>query len=309
MNRKVIFFIFVFFFLNTKSNSNEQIFISYKIENEIITNIDIRNEAKYLLALNNQLKELTNKKLLEIAEQSIVKEKIKKIELLKYYPLDQKSPYLDNIIQDFYLRINLKSLQEFENYLSKYDLKIKTIKKKLEIEASWNQLIYEKYVNQISINEDLLIKKIKEMKKSNKKISFLLSEIVFEIKENKSLDDVFLDINNSLTEIGFKNTANLFSLSESSKFGGNIGWINEDGLSQKILKALKKIKIGDITSPIQLNNNYLLLKIMDTKEVIKKINEKEELKKLKLLEQNRKLENFSKIYFNKVKINTAIDEL
>ena len=309
MNKKLIYFIFFLIFLSTKSYSEKEVFISYKIGSEIITNIDIENEANYLIALNNQLTKLTNKKILKIAKQSIIKETIKKIELLKFYELDQKNPYLDDIIRNYYLKINLKSVQEFEDYLNNYNLNLNQVKKKVEIESNWNQLIYDKYIKKININEDMLKDKIKLIKKLENKLSFLLSEIVFEIKKNKSLDDSILEINNSINEIGFKNTANLFSISESSKFGGNIGWIDESSFSEKISTQVKKLKVGEISDPIKLNNNFLLLKLDDIKTIAIQIDEKKEFKKLKLFEQNKQLNNFSKIYFNKIKINLNISEL
>ncbi len=297
-------------FFSDKAYSEKEIFIHYKIQNEIITNIDIKNEANYLIALNNQLKKLSNKKILEIAKKSIIKEKIKKIELLKFYKLDQKNPLLNDIIKNYYLRINLKNLQEFESYLSNYDLSIDQIKKKVEIENNWNSLIYDKYIKQIKIDENILRDKIRQIKKTKNKSSYLLSEIVFEIKKDKSLEDSILEINNSIKEIGFKNTANLFSISESSKFGGNIGWIDEGSFSKKIYTEVKSLKVEKITNPIKLgNNSFLLLELNDIKKITIKIDEKKEFQKLKLLEQNKKLNNFSKIYFDKIKIDMNISEL
>lgn len=309
MCKKIIFFLFIFILINSKSYSGNNVFISYKIENEIITNIDIENEARYLLALNNQLKNIPNKKLLEIAKQSIVKENIKKIELLKYFKLDQTNPYLNNIIENFYQKLKMKNLSEFENYLSNYDLKINEIKKKIEIETFWNQLIYDKYANQINLNENLLKEKIQQMKKLNKKTSFLLSEIIFEYKKEKSVENMVKEINDSIKEIGFENTANIFSVSDSSKFGGNIGWIDEENLSKKVLKNIIELKVGEVSKPIKLGSSVLLIKLENIKKSSIKIDEKKELEKMKLFEQNKKLANFSKIYFDKVKINLNISEL
>ena len=310
INKKIIsLIVFIFLFLHINLYAENNVFIAYKVENEIITNVDVENEAKYLIALNNQLKNLTNKKLLMIARESIIKETIKKIELLKYYPLDQKDPFLDTVIKDFYQKLNLKNKSEFENYLSNYNLTINEIKKKIEIETTWNQLIFDKYRRQINIDEKSLKNRISLKKKSQKKEYYLLSEIVFEIKKDQSLEDRIKEINNSIKEIGFKNTANIFSVSNSAKFGGNIGWIDEKNLSEKISTVVKKLKISENSETIQLGNNYLLLRLEDKKNESIKIDEKKELKKMILYEQNRKLEKFSKIYFNKVKINTNISEL
>ena len=154
----MILTIFIVMF-NLKSFSASKIFITYKINNELITNIDIFNESKYLLALNDQLKNLSDKKVIKIATDSIIKESVKKIELLKYFKLNQKNPYINEVIKNFYLRLGLKNILEFEKYLSDYNLTIKDVKKKIEIETTWNQLIYEKYKNQVDIDIENIKKK------------------------------------------------------------------------------------------------------------------------------------------------------
>ena len=294
--------------LNFSSNAESDIYIAYKIENEIITNIDIKNESKYLIALNNQLKNIDKNKILIIATESIVKEKIKEIELLKYYNLNQKNPYLKKIIKDFYLKLNLNNETEFENYLIKYDLTIKDVLKKIEIETVWNQLILEKYKNQIKIDVEMLKKKVSKKKISQRKISYLLSEIVFE-KKDQPLNKIIKKINLSINEIGFENTANLYSVSDSAKFGGKVGWVEKENLMKKISKLIINLKVGDHTKPIQVGSNFLIIKLQDIKENLMEIDADKELEKFIFYEQNRQLDQFSKIYFNKVKLNTNISEL
>ncbi len=307
--KKILSFIITYLvLLNFSSNAESDIYIAYKVENEIITNIDIKNESKYLIALNNQLKNIDKNKILIIATESIVKEKIKEIELLKYYELNQKNPYLKKIIKDFYLKLNLNNETEFENYLIKYDLTIKDVLKKIEIETVWNQLILEKYENQIKIDVEMLKKKVSKKKISQKKISYLLSEIVFE-KKDQPLNEVIEKINLSINEIGFENTANLYSVSDSAKFGGKVGWVEKENLMKKISRPIIKLKVGNHTKPIQVGSNFLIIKLQDIKENLMEIDADKELEKFISYEQNRQLDQFSKIYFNKVKLNTNISEL
>ena len=307
--KKILSFIITYLvLLNFSSNAESDIYIAYKVENEIITNIDIKNESKYLIALNNQLKNIDKNKILIIATESIVKEKIKEIELLKYYELNQKNPYLKKIIKDFYLKLNLNNETEFENYLIKYDLTIKDVLKKIEIETVWNQLILEKYENQIKIDVEMLKKKVSKKKISQKKISYLLSEIVFE-KKDQPLNEVIEKINLSINEIGFENTANLYSVSDSAKFGGKVGWVEKENLMKKISDSISKLKVGNHTKPIQVGSNFLVIKLQDIKENLMEIDADKELEKFISYEQNRQLDQFSKIYFNKVKLNTNISEL
>ena len=286
-----------------------EVFMAYKVNNEIITNIDVENESRYLMALNTQLRNLDEKKIISIAKDSIIKETIKKIELQKYFKLNQKNPYLNTIVKDFYIKLNLNDEIEFETYLNKYNLTINDVKKKMEIETTWNQLIFEKYKNQINIDEDKIKQRIKNKIPSKENKKYLLSEIIFEKKADQTVKQKINNINESIKEIGFKNTANIYSVSDSSKFGGNIGWVEESKLSSKLASVVEKLNIGEITTPIQIGNGFLIIKLNDIKSEIIKIDEKKELKKLIRFEQNRQLDQFSKIYFNKIKINTKISEL
>lgn len=308
-NKKLIILVFLSIFLNFKLFAITNIFVVYKVENEIITNIDIENESRYLVALNNQLNNLSEEKILEIAKDSILKETIKKIELLKYFELDQTNPFLETVIKDFYLKLKMNNKSEFQDYLSNYNLLIEDVKRKIEVETTWNQMVYNKYKNQININEKKLERKIKKRKISQKKKLYSLTEITFENEQEQSLSDKIKKIDESIKEIGFKNTANIYSMSDSSKFGGNIGWVEEKNLSDKLSKELKKLKIGEHTQPLLIGSNYLILKIEDIKNEKIQIDAKKELEKMILFEKERQLKQFSKIYFNKVKINTDISEL
>ena len=310
INKKILIIIVILIInLNFKSHASESVFVQYKINDEIITNIDVENESRYLIALNNELKKLSDKKILEIAKISIIKETIKKIELMKYFKLDQKNPVLDSVIKNFYLKLELNNEDEFMKYLSNYNLTIQDIKKKIEVETVWNQLIYEKFKNQLNIDENALRNRINTNTISKEKIEYLLSEIIFDKKKNESLNEKMKQINESITDIGFKNTANIYSVSDSAKFGGVIGWVNEDNLSKKIIKIIKELKIGEYSKKIQLGNSFLILKVDNIRKENVEIDKKKEFAKMVKFEKNRQLEKFSKIYYNKIKINTAISEL
>ena len=282
--------------------------IAVKVNNTIISSHDIKRESLYLKALNTKLENLDNKQILRIAKESIIREKIKLIELNKYYVLDQSNPLLDKVVKDFYLKLNMQNEIEFENHLKKYDLNISEIKKKIEIETTWNDLINNNYRNQIKIDKNKLLEKIDNLKADKQKKSYLLSEIVFEIKVGQSIDQVFFRIEESIKEIGFENTANIYSITDSSKFGGKIGWVDEENLAPIIKSEIQKINLEDYTKPIAINNNLLILKLQDTKEEVVKINKSLLLDEMMRYEFNTQLSKYSKIYYNKVKINTEIYE-
>jgi len=308
MKKQILGFIIFALILNFKVYSQNKIFLSYKIENEIITNIDIKDESKYLLALNTQLKNLPDDKILEIAESSLIRETVKKIELLKYMDLNQDDKVIDQVIENFYLKLNLNNKQEFEEYLSNYNLSIDDVKKKINIKTSWNSLIYDKFKNQITINIKKLKQKIQLQQNTEFNKSYKLSEIVFEKKE-ASLNSKFKKIEESIKEIGFKNTATIYSISSSAKFGGDLSWVEEKNLSKKLSVILSTLTVGNHTKPIQLGNKFLILNLNEIKNEKIKIDKEEELNKMILYEKNRQLEQFSKIYYDKIKLNTIIDEL
>jgi len=288
--------------------SDEKVFIVFDIDTQIITNIDIEKESRYLVTLNSQLKKLSQKKILNISKESALREKIKEIEILKYFDLEEKNPLIEKYIENFYLRLKLENKIEFSNLLNSYGLSMEYVEKKINIELKWNQLIYEKYKNQVNINVDKLKKQISKNKSATKKKVYLLSEIIFEIDNQKNLDNKIKNINESIEEIGFKNTANIYSVSNTAKFGGEIGWVEEERLSKKIMKEIKKLDINETTLPFQNGGSFMILKIDNIKYEEKKIDEKVQLKKIIQFETDKQLERFSKIYYNKLKINTSINE-
>ena len=288
--------------------SDEKVFIVFNVNDQIITNIDVEKESKYLISLNDQLKKLNPKRILDISKESALREKIKEIELLKYFDLEVKNPLIEKYIENFYLRLKLNNKSELSSLLDSYGLSIEYVQKKINIEITWNQLIYEKYIDQVNIDINKLKKKINKNKSTAKKKKYLLSEIIFETDNQKNLDNKVIKINESIKEIGFKNTANIYSVSDTAKFGGEIGWVEEERLSKKIKQELNKLNINENTLPFQTGGSFMILKIDNIKYEEKIINEKIQLEKNIQFETDKQLERFSKIYYNRLKINTAINE-
>ena len=306
--KKKLLIIF-FLIININNVLCNEASIKFKINNEIITNIDIEKEYNYLIALNTNLESLEKEKVLEIARISLIKEIVKKIELKKYYDLDQNPKYMTKIIKEFYESLGIKDEEEFKNYLVLYGLKIDDVKKKLEIEAIWNELIYKKYNNQVKIDEDKLKKILDEkIKNNNIQKKYLLSEIFFNAESTKELMEKYDSIKKSIIEIGFENTANQFSESDSARNGGSIGWIKDSQLLDVIKKNVIDLAIGKYSKIINLPGGNLIIKVNDIKEEKIKLNFEEEFKKLIVYEKNRQLNQFSLIYFNKIKQNINYSE-
>ena len=299
--KNYLLILFLCFALNNAKSIESKII--HNIENEVITNIDIKNQFKYLVALNNSLKELNKEKILSISNESIIREKIKKIEISKNFKeVKLNEDYIDILLKNIYSRLNLNSINEFELYLKDYDLTLSKIKSKITIDALWNELIIKKYGNKININEDKLKNEILKNSKIQLK-EYQLSEIIFEVANKQEINKKYNEVIKSVSEIGFGNSAATYSFSESSKIGGDIGWINENSLNDEIRKNINTLKIGEITKPIILSNGILILKLIDTKNSETTINVENELKKAITYERNRQLNQYSKIYYNKIKKN------
>tara|TARA_B110001454_G_scaffold37821_1_gene37258 strand:- start:367 stop:1296 length:930 start_codon:yes stop_codon:yes gene_type:complete len=305
-----IFLIMYFLIININNVVSGEVNIQIKIDNEIITNVDIEREYRYLTALNTSFQSLEKKTAYEIALTSMIKEIIKRNELKKYYNLDQNPDYMKKIVKNFYEGLGIKNEKEFENYLLQYELKLNDVKKKLEIEALWNEFIYNKYQGQIRIDEDKLEKTLKEKIKNNNEIqeNYLLSEIFFNEKNTDELTKKYNLIEENIKKIGFENTANKYSQSASARNGGDIGWVKDSQLSNAIKKKIVNLKVGEYSKMITLPGGFLIVKINAIKEVKIEKNLKKELEKSILYEKNRQMNQFSIIYFNRIKQNSDLSE-
>jgi len=302
---KNLVFIFLIFITNSNSLENK---IMIKIENQIITSIDINNEFKYLAALNPGMKNISSKDMIKFSKKSIIQEKIKQIEIEKNFDnpiISQK--FLEQILQRVYSRIGLSSLSDFKKYLINNDIDFENVKNKLEIEALWNELILIKFSSKVKINE----KELKERIRNNNEYlkSYLLSEIFFEVSNTNELDNKFQEISKVINEKGFDFAALKYSQSQTSNVGGKLDWININSLNKNIRAAINNLEINDFTKPINVPGGFLILQINDIKNNKIEINFDREFQKLENYEKNNQLNQYSKIYFNKIKKNLEISEL
>ena len=310
MNTKIkLTYIVILFQLALYSPSIAKINIIVSVDNEIITNYDVLKESRYLRILNPNLNNLNKEQITELAKQSLIKEIIKKKEVSKFISLEEKNhPFINERLKDLFVKLGYADKKAFEYVLlSNETYSFKEIEFKIKIELYWNELIFNKYNNQVIINEKELNKKINKLK-NKKRREFFLSEIVFRKKKDEDLNDSILKIKKSISEIGFDNTANIYSISESSKFGGKIGWLKEEVLSKEIYESINNLEVKEYSDVIKIENNFIILRIDEIKIVENKIDREKEKEKLIQIERNKKLEKFSRIYFSKVKRNYLINE-
>ncbi len=283
------------------------IFIVAKVNQEIITNVDLDFEKRYLIALNPNLKKLDQSRITEYAKNSLINEKIKKIEIEKKFKIVPNEQLLSKVISDIYSGIGISSLSEFESYLLTNNVDIQKVRGKIAIEIAWNDLIIKTFANEIEINQDLINKELEKF--DNQKVdNLLLSEIIFTINEKKELDLKFNEIKKSINQIGFEETARIYSLSESKKVGGNLGWIYKNQLSKEIKSALNEINIGDFTRPIVTSGGFLILKLNDIKSENIEIDKDVQLKKMIAFERERQFTRFSTLYYKRIYNSSEIDE-
>ena len=205
-------------------------------------------------------------------------------------------------------KLNFDNINEFENYLQSFNISIYDLKKKIEIQNEWKNMIYVKYNNSVNIDKDNLMLKIDNLIKNNYLLEYNLSEIIFTTKNDKTYKDEFEKIKSSIEENGFENTANLYSISDSSNVGGKIGWVAKKNLSDSIINKIKNLKKDEYSEPIKIGNDFLILRINETRKKPFKMDKQAELEKMIIVETTKQLDKFSNIFYNKIKLNAKISE-
>ena len=283
--------------------------IIVKIDNDIITSLDIKKETRYLLNLNPKTKNLSKDEIYNLSKTSLIREKIKEKEILKNFEImSVEQETLQQFIVNIYKKIDLNSEEEFLKLLKENNLSIDYVLKKIQIEILWNRLIYLKYKSSVKIDPEKIKNNLLVNKKMTRK-NYFLQEIIFNLEKNENLENKFTKIQKSINYQGFEKTALIYSISDSSKNNGNVGWISENSLNKNILNEIKKINVGEYSKPIIIPGGFLLLKIKDIKIKEEELNVKNELLKIIQNKTNQQLNQFSLIFFNKLKKNLEINEL
>ena len=305
---KFLFFFLISIFLNSVNDLNAKIQIKFKVGGEIITSTDIENERKYLVFLRPDLKDLSNDEIIKVSENSLIRNMIKKKEIDKVFK-DLDNKIIINEIKNKLISFKkVKNENEFKDLLYKANIDYDKIIEKMKYEAFWNELIFQKYNSLIRIDEKRLKSDLKSKISSNKKFEYNISELLFEVENTENINKKYDEIIAYIKSNNFKSAATRFSISNSSSNGGNIGWIKETLLSDNLNKLLKKLKKNQITKPIKYPNGYLLLKINDIREIKQKIDIDRELEDLINFEKNKQLNQFSLLFYKKLKQSTIINE-
>jgi len=300
-----IFFIILFYPLNAYALENR---ILVKVNNTIITSVDIFKETQYLIAINKDMEKLSKNKIFDIAKNSLIRKTIKQNEISKYNnskTLDEK--FTNQLIKTNAIKLGFNSTNDFQKHLMKYGIEFEELKKRLSTTILWNDLIVKKYSNKLKINEEKIRE---EILLSDKKIrSYQLSEIVVDLPTGAKIEEQYKIINNEILKTGFDNTALIYSVSDTSSSGGNLGWIKETSLNKLIKDKISNLEVGQHTKPLIISGGFLILKVKDIKEINQPLDIKKELQKRIIEDQNQQLNQFSLMHYNRIKKDVQINEL
>ncbi len=284
--------------------SNISIEVLYKINDQIITSVDLENEKKFLIFLNPKLNNLSKNQITKISKESLKNRKIKEIELSKYFDLNKKNDLGKKFINNYVSNTNYTNVKNLKVELKKFNLKYNYFESNFIIDNLWRQFIYNKFKTQVKLDLQQLKNKIQNNSTEIEELN--LSEILFEVKSDITFDNLKKKIYSEIDKSGFEAAATIYSISDSKNFGGKLGWIKSNQISDKIYAEIKKN--NQLTSPIKTNNGYLIIKVNEKRKVNEEINLEKELKKLINLETEKELNKFGYIYFNKIKKRTFVSE-
>ena len=280
--------------------------ILVKIDNDIITNIDVQNEYNYLIALNKNLQKFEMMKVMDFAKESLIKEKVKEKEIIKYYDFEKKNKDVVNMIKNIYLNLGLNSQNEFEEYLKQFNLEFNDVYRKIKIETIWNQFIYNKFREKLIINENEIKNRILQNQEDIE--SLLLYELVFDFNNKNEIKTKYDQILTTINEKSFEEAIIEYSIAPSKRNSGSLGWVNKNSLSEMVKKEIENLDIGQISPPITIPSGILLIKLVDKKIVNQNINIENEVEKMKIVEINQQLNNLSTMYFKQIEKEIIINE-
>ena len=301
-----IIFLFLIIFCTKQSHTLENK-ILLKIDNEIITSVDIFEEIKFLKIFNPEANNLSESELFEISKNSILRDIIKKIEIMNFVDeLKVEDKFLLSLINRKYLNIEIDTFKDFENYLKKNNLNAKIIREKFTIEIMWNDLVYQKFNKKIIIDKDKIEKEILQNPRKDIQKEILLSEIVFNVNNKNEFKDKYEKILLDIENMGFKKTALIHSNSDTAPNGGLIGWVKKDNLNKSIAKIISDLQPGQLSKPIRTSSGFIMLKLDDEREQTLEFNLNDKIQEVIRFKRNEQLSQFSNMYFNKLKKNLMI---
>ena len=298
-------YLLILFFFSSASYANFENSIVVKVDDQIITNFEIKNKILSNLILSNkEINQVNINSLKRKALDSLIQSKIKFIAISKY-DLDVSKSQINQYLNS----ISSNDIQSLKNKFNKNNLDFELFLEDIEIEFKWQKLIYQIYSKNISFDDKQIEFELRNLIKKNSNLKeYNISEIEIFIEVNEQNDGKIIEIKDKIRADGFEQTALNYSMSSSASNKGNIGWVNSKALSKQIFDIIKDMKKNEISSPIRRQNSILFLKVNDVRN--KKLNETNmaNLKEKIINQKKNELFNlYSKSHLSKVKNNSFIE--
>jgi peptidyl-prolyl cis-trans isomerase SurA len=308
--KKLIIFIILLISLTNNAYTDITNKIITIIGKKIITQYDINKEEKHLnFVSQGQFDQLSEKEKNQVAKENLIRQRIKENEFSKYTKIEISDEKLNYYVNKSINSMGFTTKDDFKNNLLEFGLDYDEYLNKLNIEIMWNQLISNLYLRSITVDPKKIEKKIEILKKNNYVQEFLISEIFVTADSVNLLNEKSSLITKSISEIGFHNSAIKYSISETARNSGRLGWVPENQLSKEIRSSIKELKNNKVTNAINVNGGALILYIEDKRKTKISIDLKKTFDKLVLIEKNQQIARFSLSHYNKIKNNTLINEL
>ena len=307
MNLKKIFFsilLTIIFIEKSHAVISDALFMT--IGDKAVTQSDIVAEIKTILILNNESYSQDKRdQLHKIAVNSIIKRKVKEIEIgrnnfFNYNPIDLEDE-IKRLAQN--LNINVDTLK---NICSSNDLDFARIEHNIKVDLAWNSLIFQIYKDKLTINPDEIDEQLKSIENKNEIIEYLISEIITEPVENDKVDSTITELKKKIKIEGFENVAKKLSISETAVKGGDLGWVNENSIARKIKREIINTPMGEISSPILLPEGILIFKVRNKRKVETKLNLETKKNELVKMEKIKILNMHSLSHYDKVRRSVSI---
>ena len=301
--KNIIFFFLLILPQNIYGNIEGKIVL--KVNNEIITEYDIKNKILRSLLLNNQ--DINQENIDKLKKQSLnflIAHKLKKSEV------DKNEIKINDIQTNNYLnQISSNNIIKLKNDFVNNNLDFDLFKEEIETELKWQKLITQIYSKKIEIDEiDINDKLNKILEKNSKTVLYRLSEIEFLSGDKVQNEKIILNLNNEINNSSFESAAIKFSIASSAKKKGDLGWINEDVLSKEIYDIVSKMSVNQVSNPIIKQESIIILKLTDKKFSSNENIQKDKLRTDLINQKKTQLFNlYSRSHLSKIRNNSLIE--
>ena len=305
--KKIIFILLITtsFINNTYAEIKDSLFVT--VGNKAVTESDIIREIKTILLLSNQVYTKDQKAQLQsLAVKETIKRNIKEIEIEKYDALTFNKIDLDNQINQFANNLNI-DIETLKKRFEDNGIKFSLIEKSIKTELLWNSLVYALFNDRLNVNQKEIEEQL-EIIKSKKTIDeYLISEIIIKPNQNNDMDSEIKNIIEKIKIEGFEKVAMNLSISDSAVRGGDLGWIDENVISEKFKSTILKTTIGEVSEAIIMNEGILFFKVRNKRSKENIINIDDVKKKLVTSEKQKMLNMYSLSHYENIKRQITIN--